>query len=1626
MNGHDGDLLSAASSPIPIKQSDTLTLSPEQRKDYTTAASGADAPKLSSVLSSPERSLRDAVATSPVLANVGSGSHSSGLPVLHSTSPMASSPKRTVRRMSRDHHHQNYPFEAMSPFSSPSSSVSGTHNLHSHPLMGHRQAAHSGYLRHKASFHSDDMDTPEAFEPAINSQGDLREAGQLPSAFRSPENSGQHLFSQRGLGAAFWKRIVVHQKPVPNFAHAASEESTSPEASEGDLLASYQRLINKDPEGAVRLLIAMISERDDCLKMASEYGLELLHAYHVVEAERDLFKNQFETASATIVDQGLLIAEKEVEVASLTMRCNRLAEQLRSTEIRMIEITRMPIEMPKENPEADAKESSPANETAQTQKLQRVDKSLAFERRRRIDRVGGRAPDSEALRSTIPLARYSETQLAVDLTYAQLETVKPTVEPVVRVSSDKAIVRTSSHVSVSSLKTTSLSDATGENFDDDTNTSARNSISEPPNTLSTADDGINKPASSAEKPLAPLPPQSSKVPLNRTASETNLGLYESQFKGSQLTASKLNHRQSSPALVASDVRSRTSNLRRTATPWLHDAHAYGDDPSPDAEAKIKALKESEHHLRKRMKRLSARVMELENMLEESRREAAVSEALLASQASSRPSSVPLLKEVTDDGEKAAEDPKRRHKATVTGKSGGREQMKDGKGKSDSEGEETWLGLVKELTFANRKLEEELAETRTRLEVSQAEAAQLGSALEEAQNELLLLGGIPAAYSRADDGNKIPGLDSLGPSPARSPGTSTPSSPLSDHAGPKIPQGFTTLHEDIYKTAAETGNKKIVKKLSSRRSMGSLFGSSPKDDKELPIGLGLSMPVSQAQKEETSAPPKHVKGEKEEGGFGVSGEQITVVKDSGDLPKSESAPLTGAKTTPPKRKKPERKDSYLLPSSTQIYLRTLHTIALSIHSRLGTADTVKMNRRLRRAFDLAELTKLSQSVITNISSDIQTLTSRFPPPQPRTTGKTDPTAPQPNDSDDAGSIVFPIVTLVQGLLADIAILRSTLNDLTLAYYERLAQKANEEKEAVVARVSHSPAGKQASATIGTAAGDALRSMQPSSSLFSFATPHRKLAMDAVKNAHFGNGTWGNDERSLSGEASISADGRTAMATTSTWSRVKFGSLGALYKSRSAGDLLGTGPAGNGSGSEDGGDGTAAEPAKSAGGLSAVGWPTWPGWAWTSVKREGQDEASQSENAMPAASGTENSQQPLASQSASDTALSAAKLSLSPRDGSFAFWGLHVDNLFGHHHHSTDSNAGDSQAANLPRKPTISLPNLFAALTPPLPHAKPDNPTGNEERDPPPQHAPHTPAPLSHHLSAKKSAAVGTSVVTVSATPLARTRLSFGRAVGAVASGALAGPTAAHPEPALDSSSGGEMYLPPRLPSSVRHARPALHKIVWKQQQQQQQEPASSAPSASEVLTHGPNDTNAVTPEGPSIAPQITVAAVSPRRISSESSGSVGTAVYPITAIAAVPPLPPALSRIGRSVSAFENLQRVPGSSTTGPPVAASPPTAMHHPAALRGTWASGGTVQPGDVWKWLAGYGGSADPAWRRMDTTRAIRREVVIVDEPLDGDGDGGEVERKRLSALSTSTVLLADEEAEQCDAGETDEARAD
>lgn len=96
-------------------------------------------------------------------------------------------------------------------------------------------------------------------------------------------------------------------------------------------------------------------------------------------------------------------------------------------------------------------------------------------------------------------------------------------------------------------------------------------------------------------------------------------------------------------------------------------------------------------------------------------------------------------------------------------------------------------------------------------------------------------------------------------------------------------------------------------------------------------------------------------------------------------------------------------------------------------RLRCSDIRALNRRLKRAFDITELSSMSNSIIENIVMDVDNLENRFL--WVKTTSQTE---------ED----FFPLVVLFKSILKELGILKSTMNELQAEYVKKI--EANEQR------------------------------------------------------------------------------------------------------------------------------------------------------------------------------------------------------------------------------------------------------------------------------------------------------------------------------------------------------------------------------------------------------------------------------------------------------------------------------------------------------------------------------------------------------------------------------------------------------
>lgn len=102
----------------------------------------------------------------------------------------------------------------------------------------------------------------------------------------------------------------------------------------------------------------------------------------------------------------------------------------------------------------------------------------------------------------------------------------------------------------------------------------------------------------------------------------------------------------------------------------------------------------------------------------------------------------------------------------------------------------------------------------------------------------------------------------------------------------------------------------------------------------------------------------------------------------------------------------------------------------IIERLRGSDIRALNRRLKRAFDIAELSNMSNSIIDNILMDVDTLESRF------------------LWVESSHDLFFPILDLFKDILKETGILRSTVNELQVEYVKKVEENQARVEEEII--------------------------------------------------------------------------------------------------------------------------------------------------------------------------------------------------------------------------------------------------------------------------------------------------------------------------------------------------------------------------------------------------------------------------------------------------------------------------------------------------------------------------------------------------------------------------------------------------
>ncbi|KAG0169727.1 hypothetical protein DFQ30_003285 [Apophysomyces sp. BC1015] len=114
------------------------------------------------------------------------------------------------------------------------------------------------------------------------------------------------------------------------------------------------------------------------------------------------------------------------------------------------------------------------------------------------------------------------------------------------------------------------------------------------------------------------------------------------------------------------------------------------------------------------------------------------------------------------------------------------------------------------------------------------------------------------------------------------------------------------------------------------------------------------------------------------------------------------------------------------------------------ARLRATDIRALNRRLHRAFDMLELSNMSNSIIENVLVDVETLNTRFAWIQDKSLSVKE----EKWREDMSLEYFFPIIRLFQDTLKEIGHLRVTMNELQVDYVKKVEESGLRVEEEII--------------------------------------------------------------------------------------------------------------------------------------------------------------------------------------------------------------------------------------------------------------------------------------------------------------------------------------------------------------------------------------------------------------------------------------------------------------------------------------------------------------------------------------------------------------------------------------------------
>lgn len=109
---------------------------------------------------------------------------------------------------------------------------------------------------------------------------------------------------------------------------------------------------------------------------------------------------------------------------------------------------------------------------------------------------------------------------------------------------------------------------------------------------------------------------------------------------------------------------------------------------------------------------------------------------------------------------------------------------------------------------------------------------------------------------------------------------------------------------------------------------------------------------------------------------------------------------------------------------------LNSVTQQTFDKINATDTRVLNRRLKRVFDMSELSDMSNSILNNILFDLSDFKHQF-----------EWVHDYYDTTDPNTEYFFPLVYSIQKLLKEVGTMKMTLNDLQADYVKRIERLTN---------------------------------------------------------------------------------------------------------------------------------------------------------------------------------------------------------------------------------------------------------------------------------------------------------------------------------------------------------------------------------------------------------------------------------------------------------------------------------------------------------------------------------------------------------------------------------------------------------